>query len=106
MSNPNLSIINQTAYFIYKVMQLRFSHLSPPAYLLQYQSLCVTCPVMLAVLPVFRCCYSFLMFLFIVFRLCLSHLLVLGIIISDSLPAVSQDVMIYSAEVKGHSGYD
>ena len=31
MCNPNLSIVNQTAYFIYKAMQLRFSHLSPPA---------------------------------------------------------------------------
>ena len=31
MCNPNLSIINQTAYFMYMAMQLRFSHLSPPA---------------------------------------------------------------------------
>ena len=61
---------------------------------------------MLAVLSVFRCCCSFLLFLLIVFRLFLSHLLVLCIVLSDSLPAVLQDVMIYSAEVKGRLGYD
>ena len=61
---------------------------------------------MLAVLPVLRCCCSFLLFLFIVFRLFLSHLLVLCVILSDSLPAVLEDVMIYSAEVKGRFGYD
>ena len=62
---------------------------------------------MLAVLPVFRCSCSFLLFLFIVFQLfCLTSLIVLCIILADSLPAVLQDVMIYSAEVKGRFGYD
>ena len=47
MSNPNPSIINQTALFINKAMQIRFSHLSSClrlllSMLLLYQSLHVT----------------------------------------------------------------
>ena len=71
---------------------------------------------MLAVLPVFRCCFSCLLFSFTVFLgqvtfiwlfcfLLLSLPLLHCIILSDSLPAVFQDV-IYSAEVRGRFGYD
>ena len=70
---------------------------------------------MLAVLPVFRCCFSCLLFLFTVFWVkspligylffALVPPLLHYIILSDSLPAVLQDVMIYSAEVRGRFGY-
>ena len=56
-------------------------------------------------LPVFRCSCSFL-FLFVVFQLIVLSHLVLCTILSGSLPAVLQDAMIYSAEVKDRFGYD
>ena len=65
---------------------------------------------MLAVLPVFRfrfipfnCNSSCSLFFLVVF---VSPPCTICIILSGPLPDVLQDAMIYSAEVKGHFGYD